>query len=210
MSELTNAADATATAAEVQPTAEVKTESTPVETPAAAEPEKKVEEAAAKPAVPEKYELKLAEGSKLSATAVEEVSALAKAKGYTNEQAQELLDQRQTAVSSYQEQLQQELATLNDKTWKQELIADKEFGGAKFDENMILAHSAAEKWFGKEFADSLKAAGLNHNPRLMKGLHRIAMAGANDTAVLPGNQDSRGKVPLERQMYPKMFDNKES
>jgi hypothetical protein len=208
MSELTNAADATATAAEVK-TEVVAADPKPAEAAPAVEAKDKVEEAAAKPAVPEKYELKLAEGSKLSAKAMEEVSALAKAKGYTNDQAQELLDQRHTAVSSFHEQQQQELATLNDTTWKQELLADKEFGGAKFDENMILAHSAAEKWFGKEFADSLKAAKLNHNPRLIKGLYRIAQAGANDTHVQSGNQDSRGKIPLERQMYPNMF-NKES
>ncbi len=210
MSEQTEAVPTPVTTAEVIPpvtAAPIETKPAEVVVPAEVKPEVKVEPAAVKPA---EYALKLAEGSKLSASAIEEVSTLAKAKGYTPEVAQELLDQRQSAVNSYAEKQQQELVLLNDTTWKNELIADKEIGGAKFDENMILAHSAAEKWFGKEFAENLKAGHLNHNPRLVKGLFRIAKAGANDTHVQSANQAAGGKVPLEQQMYPNMFKTKES
>src|SRR5688572_20896218 len=54
-----------------------------------------------KPVVPEKYDLKLPEGSLLEAAQMEKISAYAKEKGLSNEQAQELLERENDAVSGY-------------------------------------------------------------------------------------------------------------
>ena len=139
-----------------------------------------------KPSVPEKYELKLSEGSKLSASDVEEIETFAKSKGFTNEQAQEYLAGKEAAVSSYAEREQKNLEQLNDVTWKQELMQDVEFGGKDFEANGHLAERAANAFFGEGFAADLKAMKLNHNPKLFRGLVRIAKAMQDDKLVLGG------------------------
>lgn len=139
-----------------------------------------------KPSVPEKYELKLSEGSKLDAGELAEIEAFAKSKGFTNEQAQEYLNGKEAAVTSYANREQEKLVQLNDVTWKQELMADMEFGGKEFEANGHLADRAANAFFGEGFAEDLKSMKLNHNPKLFRGLVRIAKAMQDDKLVTGG------------------------
>lgn len=155
----------------------------------------------AKPSTPEKYELKLPEESKLEPEMLAEVEAYAKAKGLSNEQAQEILEHDHKIVSTFAEAQNKKLANLNNETWKAELMEDPEFGGLKFQEHGELAAKAAEKFFGKEFVDELKAMNLNHHPKLFRGFVRIAKAMANDGFVAPGN--STGNKPIEEIFYNK-------
>lgn len=201
------------------PTAEpVKTEVNPVAatpTPEAAkptesmvtsaEPKESLESKEAKPAVPEKYELKLPADSKLDAAYVAKVESLAKEKGWSNERAQESIDDRHAAITEYEQQQAVQLATFNDKTWKEELMNDPDVGGQKFEESGHLAFKGAEWLFGKEGAAELKAMKLNHNPMLFKGCVKLGRANESDKIVIPGDQTTSGKLPLEQQMYPNMF-----
>ena len=182
-------------AAEAKPAEGAKTEETK-----AAKPEEAKKE--------ETLDLKLPEGSKLDASIVEKVTAFAKEKGLTSEQAQTIIDEKHSAVEEYDAQQKQVLATANDVTWKDELMKDPDIGGTKFEEAGILAAKAADQWFGEGFAEQLKTMKLNHNPTLFRGLVKLAKAGANDTAVIPGNNPGRGKEPVEKLMYPNMFKEK--
>lgn len=183
--------------------------------PAAAEPKKEEPKPdtkadpteAAKPAVPEKYELKLPDGSKLGADAVAKVEALAKEKGWTNERAQEALEQRHAAVSEFEQVQASSLKNLNEVTWKEQLQADPDVGGQKFEQSGHLAYKAAERFGGKEFADQLKAMNLNHQPMLFKYLVKVGRAMESDNFV-PNNPKAPGSEPPEKRMYPDMYKDK--
>lgn len=155
----------------------------------------------AKPAVPEKYELKLPEGSNADASYLEKVASLAKEKGWTNERAQEYVDDRHAAIVEHAETQKQELLNLNGKTWMEELQKDPDVGGAKFKESGELAYEGAVRAFGKEFADELKAMNLNHHPRLFKGLVKLGREMQPDQLV-KGTQ-TQGAKKEEEVWYPK-------
>jgi len=171
-------------------------EQKPVEKPAENKP------AEAKPNVPAELKLELPKDSKLDATDLERVLSYAKEKGLSSEQASELLARENEAVASYAEKQAEILKQTNEVTWKNELMADPEFGGAKFEEHGQIAHRAAERFFGKEFADELKATNLNHQPALFRGLVRIGKMIQDDKALIPGLGGSEQK-PIEKIFYGK-------
>lgn len=176
-----------------------------VEKPKEGEKEK-TETTAAK--IPEKYDLKLPKDSKLDATYLEKVQAIAKEKGWTNERAQEHIEERHAAITEFETGQRRELETLNDKTWKEELFADPDFGGKNFEQNGHMAYKAAERFGGKEFADSMKAMKLNHHPQLFKFLVRVGRAMESDKIVTT-NERTSGSMPIEQRLYPNMFKSKE-
>lgn len=177
----------------------------------APKPEDKGKDPAEKPAVPEKYELKLPQGSQLEPSYLEKVASLAKEKGWSNARAQEYIDDRHAAVAEYQTKQQADLQTLNLKTWKEELMADPDFGGKNFEVSGHLAYKAAERFGGKEFAEVLKTSQLNHHPQLFRFLVRVGKAMESDTFVeskntSPGRGTQEDKL---RAAYPSMFKTKE-
>jgi len=206
--EQTNAAPITNQAAEVKPAengAAPATEKKGDEVKPPAGSENKPAEnkpAEEKPNVPAELKLELPKDSKLDATDLERVLSYAKEKGLSSEQASELLARENEAVASYAEKQAEILKQTNEVTWKNELIADPEFGGAKFEEHGQIAQRAAEKFFGKEFADELKATNLNHQPALFRGLVRIGKMLQDDKAVIPGLGGSEQR-PIEKIFYGK-------
>lgn len=154
---------------------------------------------------PVELALVLPEGSKVDKSTLDETLKLAKEKGWSQEYAQSYLDAKHTAIESFAKQQQDIMSDLNERTWKDELVADKEFGGSKFEENGILAHKAASKFFGQEFADELVSMKLNHHPKLFRGLVRIAQAMSDDVSVHSGPKSDDSNIPLEQKMYPTMF-----
>lgn len=206
--EQTNAAPITNQAAEVKPAdngAPAATEKKGDEGKPPAGSENKPAEnkpAEAKPNVPAELKLELPKDSKLDATDLERVLSYAKEKGLSSEQASELLARENEAVASYAERTEQNLKQTNEVTWKNELMADPEFGGAKFEEHGQIAQRAAEKFFGKEFADELKATNLNHQPALFRGLVRIGKMLQDDKSVIPGLGGNEQR-PIEKIFYGK-------
>lgn len=201
---------------QAQPTSSAEAQPTATTTPPAAEAQPKVEATPAKegegqtnqadpvketPAQDKPLELKLPDGSRLEQNAIEEITKLAKEKGWTQEQAQEFLNGKHEAVEGFFANQQNKLSELNDKTWKEELVADADVGGARFEESGVLAHKAAVQWFGQEFADLLKTNKLNHHPQLFRGLVKIAKAGRSDEFVIADR--SAGTKPIEEVFYGK-------
>lgn len=174
-----------------------------VTTPDATAKEGEVKDQKVTPAVTEKFELKLPDGSKLDANYLTKAEALAKEKGWNNERAQEHINDRNAAIIEYEQEQQQALSIMNDKTWKEQLMNDPDFGGKNFEENGILAHKAAEKFGGKEFADEIKSLKLNHHPKFFPFLVRIAKAMDQDKFVNTNN-NLKGSEPVEKNWYPNM------
>jgi hypothetical protein len=157
-------------------------------TPAAGAPQA-VEQ---KPAVPEKYNLKLPDGALLGAGHVEKVASFAKERGLSEAQAQALLERENETVSTYMRD-HNDAFKKQTETWVQELTTDKEFGGEQLNENGQLAYRAASQWFGEEFVDLIKQANLNHHPMLFRGLVRLGRAMADDKLVM----GAHGGMPVK-------------
>ncbi len=180
------------------PVVEAKTES-PVEKKETAETEKVSD------AVPKEIELKLPEKTLLDPSIIEKAKTLAKEKGWSNERAQEYVQDQHSALEEYNVKATEDLKSKNETTWKQELYNDKEIGGAKFEESAHLAARAAKAFGGEEFADKLKTMNLNYYPDLFKMLTRVGKAMADDTAIMPNTHYSAANVPAEQNWYPNMF-----
>lgn len=138
------------------------------------------------PVVPEKYDLKVPEGSQLDSLALEEISAYAKEKGYTQEQAQELLMREHDAISDYNERMMDQHKVQVQK-WKDEVMADKEIGGEQFNVNIEYAHRVLQKFAPPEFVKTLQDTGYGNHPLLVKTFVAIGKAMQPDKIVKSGS-----------------------
>lgn len=168
---------------------------------AAAAPTKTSEAPTAAPVVPEKYELKLPEGSSLDQSALDRVASYAKEKGLSQEMAQAVLEREHLAVSSYSERIDKEWEATKQQ-WVQTVQADKELGGEAFKVNAELAHRVIKKYASEDFVKALETSGFGNHPELLRTFLRIGKAMSEDKLVLPGAQ-AGGKKPIEELFYGK-------
>lgn len=161
--------------------------------PAAAKPD-------AKPAVPEKYELKMPENALFDQAHLDSIAAYAKENGMTQEQAQKHLEREHSVMEKFMKG-QHETVVKTNNAWFEQIKNDKEIGGAALEESGTLAYAAAKQWFGDEFVAVLKKSNLNHFPPLFKGLVKLAKATSDDRIVQTGQ--TGGKRAIEDIFYPK-------
>lgn len=183
-----------------------KVDAAKVETPVAASPEvqaeqTKTEDTSAKPVVPEKYELKLPEGSQLKADALEKIASFAKEQGFTNEQAQKLVDAKSDAVSEFVAQQQEDINKKIRIDWVEEAKADKEIGGEAFGKNAELAKRVVDRYFTDSFKKALNDTGLGNHPELIRGFVRMGKKMSESEFVIPGAQNTGNKKSMEDVFY---------
>jgi len=164
---------------------------------AAEQPPKKE---SAKAVVPEKYELKMPDGSKLDQKHLESVSTYAKAKGLTNEQAQEFLNRESDAVKSLHDA---QMAGLQERktSWKKESELDKEIGGDNFAKNVELGHRVLKHFGADALIPQLEATGFGNHPDVVRLFMKIGKAMGEDTLVMPKSQGG-GSKSLAETFYP--------
>lgn len=165
------------------------------EPPKAASPEAGKPEQ--KPVVPERYDLKLPEGSPLDKAHVETTAAFAKERGLSNEQAQAILDREHQAVASHLEGVK-----AMQQQWAEDSKNDKEIGGEGFSKNVELAKRVVDKYGSESFRKALSESGLGNHPELVRFITRIGKAFGNDHFVQAGAKPS-GKRPIEEVFYGK-------
>jgi len=168
-----------------QTTATKSTEQKPAEAGKEGTTGQKTEEQ--KAAVPEKYELKLPEGSPLDASAIERIAAEAKAQGLTNEQAQALLVRESNAVKGFWNATQERVKKEQD-SWVEKSKSDAEIGGDNFVRNTELAHRVLQKFGSEELLNELDRTRYGNHPELVRLLSRIGKAMSEDQLVLPNSQ----------------------
>ena len=155
------------------------------------------------PDAPKAVELKLADGSLLSADAGTGIVDLAKEHGLSQEAAQAVYDQTNTAVGAYHEQL---LAEHDEQTkaWGVEASQDPEIGGDGFKENIARINELYKRFAPEGLTEALDESGYGNNPKVLKFLHRIAKGSAPDKHV-------RGGAPVESEktVAEKLFPNTE-
>lgn len=146
--------------------------------------------------VPEKYELKLPEGSPLKATHVEKIAAEAKARGLSNEEAQALLERDSELLATHAEDQQAQLKATTAK-WLEDAKADGEIGGAKAAECFELSKRVVARFGTDAFKASLESTGLGNNPELVRMLYRIGKSMSEDQLVLPGEPPAQKKTIIQ-------------
>lgn len=150
---------------------------------------------------PEKYDLKLPDGSTLDQSAIERVATYAKEKGLSQEMAQAVLEREHMAVDSYSKSIDEQWKA-QQAQWTQTVQSDKEMGGAAFKENVELAHRVIKKYASEEFVNALESSGFGNHPELMRVFLRIGKQMSEDKLVLPGAQ-AGGKKSIEEIFYGK-------
>lgn len=149
-----------------------------------------------KPVVPEKYDLKLPADSVLNAEHLEKLSAYAKEKGLSNEQAQSLLERESKAVSDYAASQTEVLVKARD-TWLEQASKDKEIGGDGFKQNSELAARVVRRFGTDDLRKELNKTGLGNHPELVRLLTRIGKSMAEDQLILPEGRPSGKKSTAE-------------
>jgi Ca2+-binding RTX toxin-like protein len=167
---------------------------------------------------PEKYEdFKLPEGVAVDAAAIEAFTPLAKELGLSQEAAQKLVDFQaahlqafKTAAAAEQEQAAAQWAETTTK-WRDSATSDKEYGGDKLQASVAGMKAVTEKVLGAEgakaFTEALDMSGLGNHPEVLRFLHRVAVASADDK--LPLGEAPRQPKSTAEMMYPSMAPRKE-
>ena len=164
----------------------------------------KAEKDALKPAekkAPEKYELALPKDSLLPKERLDKISAFAKEKGLSNEEAQVIVDRESEAVAEDRQSQKAAFVTMNN-GWLEELKADKEIGGDKLDENSEQAARVIDTFGTPEFKKELMDSGMGRHPGLFRMLVKIAGSMKDDKFIPPGAQSEEKKKSLVDKFYP--------
>lgn len=184
-----------------KPAEEKKADEKPAETKPAAEgePEKKVEPPA-KPVVPEKYDLKLPDGSRLEAAHVEKIASYSKEHGLSNEQAQKLLERDNSLVADFFDGQKAQFEA-NKTAWLEESKTDKEIGGDSLGKNAELSKRVLDRFGTEKFKQLLDETGAGNHPEFIRVFTRIGRLMSEDQFVMPGTQPTNAKKSTEEILY---------
>ena len=152
---------------------------------------------------PDKYELKMPDGSQLNQAHIEKVTAYAKEKGLSNDQAQEILNRDSQAYSDFQVGQAEHIKSMQEK-WIDDIKSDREFGGDKFNETVEFAKRSIEKFGSPALKEALNATGLGNHRDLIRMHAKIGREMANDKTVIPNSHGSGSEERVADILYPTM------
>lgn len=171
----------------------------PAEPPKPADPKAEPPKAAEPPKsqAPEKYDLKLSDGSLLDQKAVDRISAYAREKGLSNEDAQ-------ASLAAIETQAMQD-RNANVTAWNEALKTDKDFGGEHYDANLVHVqrYSGFLKKEYPEVAADLERSGYASKPAFAKFLRDMGAKMAEDKHEPGGGKGKGEKKPLHERLYGK-------
>lgn len=188
----TNAGEPTTTDSATAP--DSTTASTP---PAAAADPKTDATKATEPQVPESYELQMPDGIELDKASADEFTTIAKELKLDQAAAQKLAD-----IAAKQAQRQVEAHTRLVESWVEQVKADKEIGGDKFDENLGIARKALDTFGTPELRDVLNASGLGNHPAVIKAFIKAGKAISEDRFVTGSPKGA--DTDMAKKMFPSM------
>lgn len=169
------------------------TEQEPAETkPAEAKPQ----------GAPEEYaEFVAPEGVTFNPEVMTKFKALAKEKGLSQEDAQQLADLGAEAAQAQRNAFVDHV-TKAQAQWAEAARTDKEFGGDNLDENMAVAKRALDTFGSPELSTLLKESGLGNHPEIIRAFYRAGKAISEDRLV-PGGKKPDTSDPAKK-MFPTM------
>jgi hypothetical protein len=139
------------------------------------------------------YALTIPKDAVIEASATERLTAFAKAHQLSPDVAQRVLEQANAEVvadrARQTEANQAAFQTLARETWPNEIKADKEFGGDKYDATVIDVTRAAAKFCTPEEKQILNETGWGNHPLLTKFFARVGRAMADDVILTGGGAE---------------------
>lgn len=143
------------------------------------------------------YELVVPDGYPMDAQALRTFTAHCREAGLSKAQAEKQLSWMHTNYQNWQEQ-----QTAQRKSWREELLADKNFGGDKYDASLAEARQALARFDDDgRIRAMLEQTGYGDHPAVVSIFARVGRALAEDKVV--GKDKSQGKLaPLEDRLYP--------
>lgn len=154
------------------------------------------------------YTLALPKDAVIETSAVERLTAFAKANTLAPETAQKVLDLANAEVAAdrtrQQEANVETFQTMARETWPNEIKADKEFGGDKFDATIANSKRAAEIAWTPEERKILNETGWGNHPLLVKGMARLGSRFADDKLVMGGDGGGGIQKPTAQILFPSM------
>ena len=140
------------------------------------------------------------EGTVVDETIQDAFKAAAKEAGLTQAQAQHLTDMgslMRTKVMADHQAAQAQV--YND--WAEQSRSDKEFGGAKMDENLAIAGKAINAFATPELKALLDSTGIGNHPEMIRAFYRAGKAMSEDNLV-PGGKGPAATSSLADRLYP--------
>ena len=141
-----------------------------------------------KPKPPDKYELKLAEKSLLTADDIKEVEEFAKNSGLSQEDATTELKWREHFAGQLQNRLVTDHQT-KVAQWAGQVQSDKELGGKNFPETEANAARFMAKFGTPEFKKIMNETGGGNHPEIVRIFARVGKMMAEDDLQDPKLQD---------------------
>jgi len=128
-----------------------------------------------------KGELKLEapKDSKLSKADVDEIAAIARERGLSQEQAAEMVASRHAAVSRFEATVMEKMKSER-AAWVESIKNDPEIGGDKLKETQRLTMLPIERFATPEFRSELRASGFGDHPLFVRFLLSIGQAMSED------------------------------
>ena len=128
---------------------------------------------------------------------LEQLEKWAKTVGLSKEQAEKIRDQHAKERADLPQRMMQQ-----DQEWRDELYADKEFGGQNWDKTVTNARKALQAYDPTgEAVELLRQTGYGSHPTLVRLLARIGADMGEDNVLRAGT--SGGETPLEDRLYAK-------
>lgn len=142
------------------------------------------------------YELAAPDGYPMDAGALKAFTEHCRAAGFSKEQAEKQLSWMKDNYQNWQKQ-----QAAQRKNWREELRADKDFGGSKYDASLAEARQALARFDEDgQIRAMLDKTGYGDHPAIAKIFARVGRALAEDKAV--GKNAGAGKRPsLEDRLY---------
>lgn len=159
------------------------------------------------PVIPEAYELTAPEGMTIDAALLEAATPVLKELNLTNDAANklmplagQLMEKSQTAavdalIAAGQQQR---------KAWLDTAKADKEIGGARWDETVHTAARALDAFGfpeGHDFRKALEETGFGNHPDMIRLFARLGGMVGEDGQFVRGDAAAKTDVPTEARWY---------
>lgn len=148
--------------------------------------------------IPESYELTAPEGIELPADYIEQAKEVAKNYGLTQEQAQGLVERDAKLIGSFRA-AEIERHNSQVQAWGDEIKADKDLGGERFDKTVQLARDAVARFGDDQLKTLLNESGYGNHPAVVRLFAKIGASIAEDNrppggGANPGQQRSAADI----------------
>ena len=169
---------------------------------AAAEKEKEVEKV-----VPEKYEIKIPEKSLITDDQLGKIESFAKDRGFSNEEAQAMVESVNTTVENslnlFQEEQVKQVKELTQVEWPKLAKEDTEIGGDDFEKNCELSKRITTKYGSEEFNKLLVDQGYGNHPEFIRFTTKLGKLMSDDELVFRSSNEERDEKETADVLYDK-------